>query len=448
MKGLLLIALLIGGLEVRAQELKLNLEDCISLAINNSTAVANAKLDSDVTAAQLLQSYGQFLPNLTASSTVNSQVGNTYITGTTPINVQTNDYGGVVQLTSSVNLFNGFADSLGLKAALSRNEASHLGLSWAKEQITLDVTQAFFQAALSRELFKTASENLEISRTQQEALKHQIRIGVRTIVDLRRQEAQTSIDEVSLANAKNHARQDMISLMKRLRIETSRQIELIYSSQVKKSFNFARKEDELVKQALSRRDDLKAANLSIEAAMFGIGAARAVALPKLDFNLSLGDSFRTFIIHNVNGPNAVPNPQDDPLNQMGDHINYVFGVTLTWNVFDRSLTKTNEQLARVAARRSQLAIQDLVATIESDVQRAYSDLSAAVSQIAVTEMGLRAASEAFELLQERYLLGKGSFTDVLAAQSVQLQAKTARAQAIFSYQLQEHTIKTLIGESR
>lgn len=448
MKVVALLFLIIVCSEGYAEDLKINLEDCIELAIKNSTEVANAKLDSDVTAVQLLQSYAQFLPNLTASSTVNSQIGNTFVTGTTPVNVQTNDFGGIVQLTSSINLFNGYADKMGVRAALFKNEASHLGLVWAREQISIDVTQAFFQAALSRELLKAANENLEISRTQQDALKHQIRVGVRTIVDLRRQEAQTSIDEVSLANAKNHARQDIISLMKRLRLDPGASVELIYSSQIKKDFDSSRREDDLVKQALSRRSDLKAARLISDASVLNIRMAHASALPRLDFNLSLADSFRTFGVHNVSGPSAVPNPQDDPVNQMGEHINYVFGVTLSWNVFDRSLTKTNEQLARVSAQRSQLATQDLVMSIATDVQRVYSDLSAAVSQMSVTESGLQAAREAFQLLQERYLIGKGSFTDVLAAQSAQLQARTARAQAIFSYQLQERVMRTLIGESK
>jgi len=192
---------------------QLSLEKSIAFAIEAASAVIKARGESDINGEQLLQSYFQFLPNLTASAAYTKVHGNTYFYAATPTIVDTFNHGATYTIGTAINIFNGLSDMAGLKAALNRREASDLNLKRAKQQIALDVAQKFLQVVLDQQIVRIAKKNLVSSQEREKLLSEQTRVGVRNLADLFRQQAQTSSDESYLVNAENKERTDELQLL-------------------------------------------------------------------------------------------------------------------------------------------------------------------------------------------------------------------------------------------
>src|SRR4051794_23498103 len=67
-----------------SEDNRLTLEKSIELALKQATTALKAENDVRVSGAQLLQSYGQFLPNLSAATSYSYSNGNNYLTTASP----------------------------------------------------------------------------------------------------------------------------------------------------------------------------------------------------------------------------------------------------------------------------------------------------------------------------------------------------------------------------
>jgi outer membrane protein len=135
--------------------------------------VLKARSAAELSGTQLLQAYLQFLPDLDASAAYGYQKGTIYYTQAQPTTVATTNRGGTYQLASSLNLFNGFSDSAGFRSSSQRKKAADLSLYRAEQQIAFDVTQAYLQVLLDRQLVKIDESNLDASRQREVLLDNQ-----------------------------------------------------------------------------------------------------------------------------------------------------------------------------------------------------------------------------------------------------------------------------------
>ncbi len=425
---------------------EITLTRAIEIAIDSATQIQKIKNDGEITGSQLMQAYGQFLPNLTLSGGLNQTLGNTYVTAAAPTKVDTNDFGGSLQLSSAINLFNGHADESSLKSLVERKSANELTLKRAKQQIALDVTQIFLQAIFDSHLIEISEANLKLSIERQKLLREQANVGVKDQGDEFLQEALTSQDESFRLSAINKVQSDELSLIKRLRLDARKKIHLIEPKVDAQNRSGEPKSlDELIQTAIANRADLQASDHSLRAAKFDVRAAHAGLLPKFDFGIAATSVGRNFTTHSVNGVNTVPNPQRSLVDQFGDQVNYSLGITFVWNIFDRSLTRTNEQKANISVRNLSIDNEDLRNSIVIEARQAYGDYLIAKSQLETNERGVTAAQRAYRELKARYDVGLINFVNLVEAQTALLKAETARAQAFFSCELQRRALATTAG---
>jgi outer membrane protein len=425
----------------------LTLEESISLAVRTATSVERAKGDLDISGEQLLQSYAQFLPNLVAIGTLNRTVGQSYYTQATPAIVQTDSRGPTYQVSSTLNLFNGLNDLASLKSSLNRREASDLSLTRAKQQIALDVAQTYLQVTLDQELVKIAKENLNSSQAREALLAEQTRVGVRNLADLFRQQAQTSSDETFLVNAESKERSDELLLLRKLRVDAGHNYRLVSPKlEEEADATLFGDEDQLVHTALEHRVDLRASESVARAASWEVTQSRSIYFPRLDFGISLGSEARELnrqIVGGIDQTNlGVPAGYND---QLAHNVQYSLGLTLTWTIFDRWLTETNVQKARVAAHNAGIDQEDRRNQVIGEIRQAFGDYRSVLQQLESTKKGLTAARKAYEVVQGRYQVGSASFVDLTTAQAALVQAEASRAQALIAFALQTRTVETALG---
>jgi outer membrane protein len=440
-----------GGVNGETHPRSLTLDETIALAMKESSAVLKADVDSDVRGEQLIQSYLQWLPNLSAQANYNSSRGKLFVATAAPTLIDGSSYGSNYQISTVLNLFNGLSDLSNYRSIKDKKLAADKTFERAKEQVALDVAQSFLQVILDAKLVSIAEANFKISQDRTKLLEAQSQVGARSLADFFRQQAQTSADESSLISVKNRLETDKIVLLKKLRMdprETVSFVEPLLAQDVKAPQNLAIRDQEiahLTEEALKRRADYDASQRIAEATQEDVNVARAPYLPRLDFVATYGALSRKFDFQRVNGVDVAPAEEDSLGEQLQDHANYTYGLALTWNIFDRGVTRSTVSVARGIAYKAKIDSEDYRNQVIGEVKQMINDRDAAVQQMQTSQVGLRAAQKAFEVSSGRYEVGALSFIDLSAAQIALFQAQTNFAQATISYELQKRAMVYVLG---
>jgi len=432
----------------------LTLERCIQLAIENSFAVLRAQNTLDLTGASLIQAYGQFLPDLRVSA------GFTPITVNNSLQGQLNPFDSTLffnlrgsegksanyNISSSLNLFNGFSDIASLRRAMKQKDADTYSLTRAKQDIAFNVAQSYLQVLLNEELLRIAKENLKSSQERLRQFQEQTRVGSRAIADLYQQEAQAANDELTVIQRENTLRNSKILLLRQIRADLEKEYAFAVPPSDTILLNLDVKNSAMmIQSALATRADLKAREKSIEAALWSVRAAEGNYLPSLNLSFSYGaNAFtqdRLTIDGQVRPPAVLPNFS----RQLREQTSYNLSLVLSWNIFDRFTRELQLQQAKINEKNSKLAFEELKLQIIGEVKQAMGDYNAAVLQLASSEKGLISAKQAYETVAKRYEVGSANFVELITQQAALVQAQSNRAQALFNFTFQKKILEYFLG---
>jgi outer membrane protein len=431
----------------------LTLEKVIKIAIENAVATVQAKNNYELTGAQLLQAYGQFLPSLTISATYTPLNSNQRINPTTlpggqvifPLfGQQTTSIG--FSLNSSLNLFNGLADQAALQNAIHAKEGAGYTLKRAKQDIAFSVAQAYLQILLNQELLSIAQENLKASQERLRQLQEQTRLGARAIADLYQQEAQKAADELAVIRAENTLRNSKLALIRQARLDPAKEYKFEIPP-IDTALLGAEYQDEakLIAAAQEQRADLKAAQENLTAASWSIAQARSTFMPALNLNFALFTNGFNIFNQSIDG-NTIPNPVLPTVaEQLNKQISFNIGLQLSWTIFDRFTTNLRAEQSLINYRNQELQYEDLKIRVVAEVRQALGDYQAALKQLESTSKGLLSAKQAYETIQKRYEVGSATFVEVAAAQAALVRAQSDRAQALFNFTFQKKILEYFLG---
>jgi outer membrane protein len=424
----------------------LTLDQCIEIGVKNSSLVQKNENNVALNGEQLLQSYAQFFPDLGLRGGVTYSTGTNFYTFSGASVVTQSGYTPNFSIGTTLNIFNGLADYAGLKLALAKRDASRFSLSWARQQVILDIVQSFLQVVLDRELLDIAVRNLAASNERLKLLKGQTEVGSASLADLYRQQAQTSSDELFLSNTRARLNDDTTLLVRKLRVDPQKNYEFEIPKLTSEPSPLNGKTvDDLIKIALDQRSDLKAQNFTVTSTDWGVRRAKSGYWPRLDLSFFRNSTATHLNEQVVNGVNQLPAVQQGIFSQLGNHVTYTVGLNLTWSIFDRYVTRYNVASARTTWENAQIDQKDVELQTVADVKIAASDYQIAQDQLKSAEAGLKAAKEAFQAVSGRFSVGAASFLDVLTSQTALVQAQSNQAQAAINFKLREKALAYATG---
>jgi len=424
----------------------LSLDDCIGIALQNSTTVLKGNNDVALAGTQVLAAYGQYLPNVQAAGGYNYDYGNNYYGSTGALLAYTARSAYNYELTSSLNIFTGYYNYSNFKAARLNRNAAELTLARAKQDIELDITQSYLQVVLDRKIVVLDSNNLKTSLDREDQLQALSDVGRVARTDLYQQQAQTSSDKLLLINAQSRLKNDKILLLQKLRIDSADSYEIedmpIDDGAAADKYGDV---EALVQEGLKTRVDLRSAELNVQANEWNIKKFRSGYLPVVSVGGGLYNNGGSFNALKVNGVDELPSSQTSQLTQLYKNTYGLVGVSATWNIFDRYATKSNVAAAKILTDNARIDKEDTRIGIVAGIRMAHNDYINAVQQMETVGKGLDAAQEAFDAVNARYKQGATDFITESNAQQVLLQAQQNKIQASVNMLLQKKAIDFFTG---
>ncbi|WP_223294196.1 TolC family protein [Chlorobium phaeobacteroides] len=429
---------------------KVSLDECIAIALENASTTKKAENSLRLQGADILRSYGNFLPKISASASyIPYSLSRSYTDLTGSANqtkkIKTKSETIDLTLTTSLNIFNGFRDYASLQAALKREDAGRFSLSRAKQAIVFDVTQAYYQVLLNQEILAITRENLLSTKDQLTLTDRQFQIGLKSMIDLYQQQAEAANSELSVIQAENQLERSRLELLRRLRIDPLTRLTL---APVPKNLFTTLPENidinALIAAGLEKRPDLKGAELETRAAKWQITQYRGALYPKFDLNFNISTSGTESLSRSIGG-DTIDYSYPPLLDQLENLTGYSVVLSMNWAIFDGFQTRYAIEQAKINYLNQRLDYDDLKSDIQIELQQAASEYSAARKSIESAKTNLKAARAAYEGIKRKYDLGAAGFVELSTSRAALFSAMSSLSQATYTLALQKNTLDFATG---
>ena len=392
MKYICTALFLIGTLNSFAQK-KWSLKECVDHVIENNISVKQVKNNLLINDQDTKATKGQFLPGASLGLSQRLSLG--------PLEVFPGSF--IDRTLHSSNLgfnisqtvFNGFRNLNVYKQSLINREASELELSRIKDDVSLNVVNAYLNVLFNKENLQTAKTQVNFSKNQIEQVTALVEAGVQPQASTYDAEATLSSDEQRLTVAQNNYDLALLSLSQLLQLPYQGfQISIISIPSPSEALMYPDIAPVLA-FALSNRTEIKIAEKNREAAELSTQIANSGYYP----SVSLGYGFNSgAVFSNLSNDNSF-------FQQINDNKGHAFNLNISIPLFSRFQNKTAVAKSKIQEDNAKLNLDQTKLELESNIQRAFTDAQAALKTFIATKKSLEARQLSFNNARERYDIG-------------------------------------------
>jgi len=409
MKQFLFILLLLIGFSVNAQK-KWSLKESVDYALENNISVKQTILDQEIAKENVRSAKGNFLPDVSGSASQGWNFGS--FIDVNGGRIATDSRGNSFNLNTGVTLFNGFRNTNTYSQAKLGVETSQLQLDILKNNISLNVVNAYLNILFNKEALKLAEDQISISEESLRQIQELVDAGVRARADLLVAKSQVATDNERLVNAQNSVDLSLLSLAQILQIESQGfdieevNIDLTDAVLLYKNSN------EILSYAIENRPEIKNAELNIENAELNYQISRSAYYPTLSFGAGARTSYqhlqgqkdtrRELDPNSLTGFSRVPFGFFD---QIDANLGYNVGFTLNIPIFSGFRNDASVSRAKINKERIELALEQEKQTLKANVEQAFADAKATLLQYESSKLSLESQELAFQNEQDKYDLG-------------------------------------------
>ena len=392
MKHICTVLFLIGTLSSFAQK-KWTLKECVDHVIENNISVKQVENNLLINDQDIIAAKGQFLPGAALNLSQNLNLGNVELFEGNFID--RTFHSSNIGLNLSQTVFNGFRNTNIYKQSLNNREASMLELSRIKDDVSLNVVNAFLNVLFNKENLQTAKIQVEFSRNQIKQVSALVEAGVQPQANIYDAEATFSSDEQRFTVAQNNYDLALLTLSQLLQVPYKGfQVEslLIPTPSEKLIYNDV---ETVLNFALSNRSEIKIAEKNQQVAALSTELSKSGYYP----SVSLGYGFNTGAnFSNLSTSNSF-------FQQINDNKGHGFNLNISIPLFSRFQNKTAVAKSKIQEDNAKLNLDKTRLDLESNIQRAYTDAQAALKTFIASNKSLKARELSFNNARERYDIG-------------------------------------------
>jgi len=407
----------VSGLAAQDARL-LTLDECIEKGLNNDPQIVRSEANLTFAKNNIWGSYGSFLPNVSVGWGYDwnkrpSQVGVVEVPDgdslvAVPIYSNESYSSG---LTISQNLFNGFSDYFSWRAnrnSKKSTETSH------QSQILITVYNIktnYFNVVKAKKLANVQRKAMERSNEQLRITETRYELGSAALSDVLKAKVSHGEAKLNLISAENNYKISKANLNQLIGEEINRQYSVDENVSLKQIDYTI---EQATGQALENNPQLRSYKYSMNSSKQSVRSAWGGFLPSVNFTyratwyqpseFDFGGIFK-------------------------DNRNYSYGVSVSFNIFDRFFTKRQVSNAKAQYNTDKFTYHNYVNGLKLEVTQSYLNLEKAQLSMEVSNDKLASAQEDYKLAQEKYTLGAATILDLLDAE---LSFKTAENDVIES----------------
>ena len=395
-----------------------DLRKCIDYALENNLTIKSSEVAMQQGEVELNTARNSRFPDLAASAGQNFSFGRGLSESNTYVN--TNTASTSFSLGSSVNVFNGFRTNRTIKMDALNLEAATADLEKAKDDISVQVTQAYVQILYDIEMLKVAERQVGIDSIQVERLRAMLENGKASPSDLAQQEAALGQSRLTETQARNSMNLAVLDLAQLLELPSPSGFSVVVPEVPDCQALPGSGPEDIYASAVAVRPAVKAEKLRLDAADMNIRIAKSSLYPALTLNGGIGSNF-----YKSSGYDSA-----DFWGQMKNNFSQYVGLSLNIPIFTRFSTRNSIRAATLSRTRQMIQLESVKKSLYKEIQQAWYNAVASEAKLSSCSDALDSAEKSFELMAARYENGKASITEfnesknsVMKAQSDLVQAK-------------------------
>ena len=248
------------------------LSECMDWALEHNLSVVQQEMSRQSSEIDLNTAQWSLAPTVQASASENWSFGrglggdNTYASG----NSTTTGF----QIGGGMNLFDGLATPNRISQARLNLDAATADLEKARDDIRVNVAQAYVQILYNYEILDVARQQITIDSLQVARLEGMVKAGKASSAELSQQKASLAQSQVTLVQAENNLRVSLLDLAQLLEFPSWDGFEVV-RPEVQVADFYLGTPDDIYDQACGLRPAVRAEQLRLDASDKSIAIAKA-----------------------------------------------------------------------------------------------------------------------------------------------------------------------------
>jgi outer membrane protein len=421
---------------ISAQQKEWTLRECCDYAVEHNISIKQRENACRQQELQLSTAKNSRLPDLNASASQNFSFGRGLTAANTYSNTNTSSTS--LQLGTSMPIFTGFRIPNQIKLNQLNLEAATADLEKAKNDIQMQVAQAYVQILYDMEIADVAHRQIDIDSAQVVRLQAFVDNGKASEAQLSQQKATLANSRLVATQADNNTRLAILSLTQLLELPTPDGFAIVrpdISGITGLSGTSGLTPDAIYAEALGVKPEIAAQQLRLKGTEHSIKIAQAANLPSLSLSGGLGTNYYT-----TSGFKS-----DAFGTQLKNNFSQYIGLSLSVPIFNRFQTRNNIRNARIEQENQQLQLDNTKKTLYKEIQQVYYNALNAQSKEKSSEEALQSTKDAFLLMQAKYENGKATITEFNESKNNYLKSESDLVQARYENLYQKALIEFYRG---
>lgn len=430
----------------QAQSKKWTLEECVNYAIKNNISIKQSELDTKSAAIEKSTAIGNFLPSLNINGSHSWNIGLNQNITTGLLQNQTTQFTSA-GLSSNVDIYSGMQNQNRLRRANLTLLASTFQLSKMKDDISLNIANAFLQILFNKENLKVQIEQLSNNEKQLQRSQELVNAGAVPRGDLLDIKATVASNNQAIVRAENTLLISKLSLAQLLQIENFKDFDIVdVNYPVTESATLLQTPAAIFAKAKEERVELKIAKTNLEIAERDVKIAKGAYQPSIQgfYSLSTRAGYADRVVFDPSG-NPSLEPPFSVLRQFDLNKGHSFGFQLNIPVLNGFATKNNVARSKIALDRSKIAFSQQELDLERNIYTAFTDAKGAMKSYEAAIITLEARQEAYNYAKEKFAVGMFNAFDLNQSQSLFVNAQSEVVRTKYDYIFRVKVIEYYFG---
>ena len=449
---------------------KYTLKECVEYARENNLTVKQSSLNVQTSEINKNTQFGNFLPdaNLNSGYALNQGFSIDPTTNTV-LNTKSNSFS--FNATSQWNLFDGMKNYNQYRKSKLDLLAAQYNLEQIKDDISLQVADAYLQIILNIEYVEVAKKQVVLSEKEVDRISNFVESGSKAKGDLYEVQATLANDEQQLISTENNLLLSRLSLTQLLQIEYSDDFQIDDSEFPIPTVNILEKSSkEVFQKALETQYIIKSYENKIFSAEKDLSIAKGSYSPSLSLVYQFSSRYlkekqRTILSGNyapmpigiTQGsreivetlmPQPIPSGYEQyPFwDQLNDGKGQYLGVNLRIPIFNKFQVRNNVRVKKIQLEQARIEMDIQKNKLRQNIEKAQADANGALKTYRASEKSLESLNEAFKYAQQKREVGMISEYDFNQSRYRLVQAESTMLRTKYEFIFKVKVLEYYFGE--